>query len=74
MDQGATEIIGSMSIEKKEEILIAFAKGEINRIITKAKMTSFGLNWTCGGTGGVYRVDRADDLDWLYSTFGDQLP
>jgi V8-like Glu-specific endopeptidase len=37
-------------------------------------VTSFGLNGTCGGTGGVYRVDRADDLDWLYGTFGDQLP
>lgn len=45
MDPGATEIIGSMSIEKKEEILLAFANGEIPRIITKAKMTSFGLNW-----------------------------
>jgi hypothetical protein len=45
MDRGATEIIGSMSIEKKEEILLAFAKEEIPRIITKAKMTSFGLNW-----------------------------
>jgi hypothetical protein len=45
MDNGATEIIGSMSIEKKEEILIAFANQEIPRIITKAKMTSFGLNW-----------------------------
>jgi len=45
MDKGATEIIGSMSIEKKEEILLAFAKEEIPRIITKAKMTSFGLNW-----------------------------
>lgn len=44
-DKNAVEIIGSMSIEKKEEILIAFAKGEIERIITKAKMTSFGLNW-----------------------------
>lgn len=30
-----------------------------------AGVTSFGLNWTCGGTGGVYRVDRKDDLDWL---------
>jgi len=30
-----------------------------------AGVTSFGLNPTCGGTGGVYRVDRADDLDWL---------
>lgn len=39
-----------------------------------AGVTSFGLNSTCAGTGGVYRVDRADDLDWLYSTFGDHLP
>lgn len=30
-----------------------------------AGVTSFGLNGTCGGTGGVYRVDRADDLTWL---------
>ena len=45
MDKDAKEIIGSMSIEKKEEILIGFADGHIDRIITKAKMTSFGLNW-----------------------------
>jgi V8-like Glu-specific endopeptidase len=32
-------------------------------------VTSFGMNGTCAGTGGVYRVDRADDLDWL-ATFG----
>ena len=44
-DKDAVEIIGSQSIEKKEEILLAFSKGEIKRIITKAKMTSFGLNW-----------------------------
>lgn len=37
-------------------------------------VTSFGLNWTCAGTGGVYRVDRADDLDWLYGSFGGLLP
>lgn len=30
-------------------------------------VTSFGMNSTCAGTGGVYRVDRADDLDWLAS-------
>jgi hypothetical protein len=39
-----------------------------------AGVTSYGLNSTCGGTGGVYRVDRADDLDWLYGEFGDHLP
>lgn len=44
-DKEAVEIIGSQSIECKEEILLAFSKGEIKRIITKAKMTSFGLNW-----------------------------
>jgi hypothetical protein len=44
-DLEAVEIIGSQSIERKEEILLAFSKGEIKRLITKAKMTSFGLNW-----------------------------
>jgi superfamily II DNA or RNA helicase len=44
-DKEAVEIIGSQSIEKKEEILLAFANGEIKRLITKAKMTSMGLNW-----------------------------
>jgi len=32
-------------------------------------VTSFGLNGNCAGTGGVYRVDKADDLEWL-ATFG----
>ena len=32
-----------------------------------AGVTSFGLNPTCGGTGGVYRIDRADDLNWINS-------
>ena len=45
LDSEAVEIIGSQSIEKKEEILLAFSKGEIKRLITKAKMTSMGLNW-----------------------------
>ena len=39
-----------------------------------AGVTSFGLNGNCAGTGGVYRVDKADDLDWLYGTFGAHLP
>jgi len=45
MDNEAIEIIGSQTIEKKEETLKAFAAGEIDRIITKAKMTGMGLNW-----------------------------
>jgi len=45
LDSEAVEIIGSLSIEKKEEILLAFAQGKIKRLITKAKMTGMGLNW-----------------------------
>jgi hypothetical protein len=45
MDGEAVEIIGSQSIDKKEDILRSFANGDINRIITKAKMTGMGLNW-----------------------------
>lgn len=45
MDSESVEILGSMSIDKKEDILINFAEGNIKRIITKAKMTGMGLNW-----------------------------
>lgn len=45
LDSEAKEIIGSQSIEKKEELLLAFANGDIKRLITKAKMTGMGLNW-----------------------------
>jgi superfamily II DNA or RNA helicase len=45
LDPTAEEIRGSQSIEKKEDILINFAEGNIERIITKAKMTGMGLNW-----------------------------
>lgn len=45
IDKGAVQIKGSMKLEKKEEILFAFASGEIKRLITKPKITCFGLNW-----------------------------
>lgn len=45
IDPDATEIRGSMPIEKKEEILLAFAERQIKRLITKPKITGFGLNW-----------------------------
>lgn len=32
-----------------------------------AGVTSFGLNPTCAGTGGVFRMDRAWSLDWVSS-------
>ena len=45
MDRNAYEVKGSMNIDKKEEILLAFADGEIKKLITKPKITAFGLNW-----------------------------
>lgn len=45
LDKEAIEIIGGMSIDQKEEILVSFARGDIKRLITKARMTSMGLNW-----------------------------
>ena len=45
LDKDAVQLKGSMTLEQKEDILLNFSKGEINKLITKAQMTSFGLNW-----------------------------
>lgn len=37
----------------------------IGTSLVLAGVTSYGLNVTCAGTGGVYRVDRADDLEFI---------
>jgi Trypsin len=36
-------------------------------------VTSFGLQSTCAGTGGVFRVDRDWSLNWIKGTFGAYL-
>jgi SNF2 family DNA or RNA helicase len=45
LDRKAYQIKGSMDIDKKEELLLGFFNGEIKKLITKPKMTAFGLNW-----------------------------
>ena len=45
MDDDAYQIKGSMDLDKKEELLIGFFQGHIKKLITKPKMTAFGLNW-----------------------------
>ena len=45
LDKDAHEIHGSMNIDKKEDLLLAFANGQIKRLITKPKITAYGLNW-----------------------------
>lgn len=38
-----------------------------------AGVTSFGMNSTCAGTGGVFRMDRPWSLGWVTESFGDHL-
>ena len=45
LDKNAVQLRGSMSIDEKEDILMSFSKGEIKKLITKPKITCFGLNW-----------------------------
>lgn len=45
LDPQAKQIKGSMKLDKKEELLLSFANGDIKKLITKPKMTAFGLNW-----------------------------
>ena len=43
---GSSEVRGSMTADKKEEILEAFETGEIKRLIAKPSMCGFGLDWS----------------------------
>ncbi len=45
LDKDSFQVKGKMNIDQKEEILLAFSKGEIKKLITKPKITAFGLNW-----------------------------
>lgn len=45
LDDDAYQIHGSMDLDKKEDLLMNFFEGHIKKLITKPKMTAFGLNW-----------------------------
>ena len=42
---GAVNVHGGMTPEEKAEILLAFADGQIPRLVTKPSLAAFGLNW-----------------------------
>ena len=42
---GATNIHGTLTPEKKADLLMGFADGTIKRIVTKPSLAAFGLNW-----------------------------
>ena len=41
----AKQVKGAMSIEEKEETLLAFQRGQVKRLVIKPKIGAFGLNW-----------------------------
>ena len=45
LDSSAMQLKGQMDLDKKEEILLAFSRGQVKKLITKPKITAFGLNW-----------------------------
>lgn len=45
LDGDAYQIKGNMNLDKKEDILLNFFSGDIKKLITKPKITAFGLNW-----------------------------
>jgi hypothetical protein len=45
LDKDSVELVGSMDLDKKENVLLNFANGNIKKLITKPKITAFGLNW-----------------------------
>lgn len=45
MIDDAKQVKGSQSDDEKEEILEAFTTGQIKHLVTKGKITCFGLNW-----------------------------
>ncbi len=59
----SVEIRGSDNEKSKEEKLIAFSRGDIQRIITKSKVCGFGMNWQhCNQTGFVGMNDSFEQL------------
>lgn len=77
LDKNAIEIRGNMSIDQKEEILLAFANLEIKKLITKGSITSFGLNWQhCNHTTyfPTYSYEQYYQAIRRFWRFGQKMP
>lgn len=45
MLSGSVQVHGRLKDEEKEEILVGFSKGDIQRLVIKPKIGAWGLNW-----------------------------
>lgn len=61
---GSIEVSGSDSLEKKEEKLTSFSKGDVRVLITKPKIAGFGLNWQ--HCNQVAFVGLSDSYEQIY--------
>ena len=51
---GAVNLHGSLDDDRKEQILVDFSEGLIERLVTKPTIAGFGMNWQhCADTGFV---------------------
>lgn len=76
-DKDAFEIKGKMPIDQKEELLKSFADGDIKKLVTKASITAFGLNWQhCNHTTyfPTYSFEQYYQAIRRFWRFGQQRP
>jgi SNF2 family DNA or RNA helicase len=76
-DPDAVQIKGGMSIDQKEEMLLAFLDGQIKHFVTKPKITGFGLNWQhCNHTTVFpgFSYEQYYQLVRRFLRFGQQKP
>jgi len=60
---GAVNLHGSLKDSEKERILIDFSDGKIERLVTKASLAGFGMNWQhCADTGFVGLNDSFEQV------------
>lgn len=73
----AVEVRGSMHVDRKEELLMAFGAGEIRRLVTKPSVCGFGLNWQhCARTAVLpsFSYERFYQLVRRFWRFGQKRP
>ncbi len=60
---GAVNLHGGLKDSEKERILLDFSDGKIEKLITKASLAGFGMNWQhCADTGFVGLNDSYEQL------------
>lgn len=60
---GAVNLHGALKDSEKERILLDFSDGKIEKLITKASLAGFGMNWQhCADTGFVGLNDSYEQL------------